>query len=55
MCELEDRRYLGSEMIVSRPKSARRAHPVWSISTLALAGRFSEMEEAFVEKKNPPP
>ena len=31
---------MGSEMIVSRPKSARRGWPVWSIRMLALVGKL---------------
>lgn len=34
--ELEEKMFVGSEMIVSKPKSARRALPVWSISMFAL-------------------
>ena len=36
--ELEGKRFEGSEVIVTRPKSARRARPVWSIRILALTG-----------------
>ena len=43
MCELEDRWYLGSEIIVSKPKSARRAKPLLSIRMFALAGEFDKI------------
>ena len=43
VCELEDKRYLGSEMIVSRPKSATQAWQVWLISMLAFMGKFGKM------------
>ena len=42
--ELEAKPFLGSETIVARPKSARRAWPVWSISTLALMEILSKIE-----------
>ena len=53
MCELEDKRYLGSEMIVSRPKSARRAWPAPSISILALAGKIGKMEATLAIETHP--
>jgi len=40
--ELEDKRFVGSEIMVSRPKSARRAWPVSSISILAFAGKVGK-------------
>ena len=43
--ELEDRMFVGSEMIVSRPKSARRAWPVRSIRMLALISTKSVRQE----------
>ena len=42
-------------MIVSRPKSARRAHPVWSTSMFALAGKLCKMAVACCEKKKTHP
>jgi hypothetical protein len=35
--------FAGSVIIASRPKSARRAWPVWSISMFALTGKLSTL------------
>ena len=45
MYELEGKTLAGSETIVSRPKSAMRAWPVWSIRILALMGKLGEIKE----------
>ena len=48
MSELEDEALAGSERIVSRPKSAKRALPDWSIRTLALIiTEVSKIEAGF--------
>ena len=54
MYELEDRRFAGSEMIVSRPKSAKRARQDWSISMLALIGTLGKLEEWYQLSKTHP-
>ena len=54
MHELEDERFWGSEMIVSRPKSAKQARPVWSISMLALIDKPGEIGERFQLSKTHP-
>ena len=54
MNELEDKRFAGSETIVSRPKSARRAWPVSSIRMLALVGKLDKIGEWLETPKTHP-
>jgi len=54
VCELEDKWYLGSGIIDSRPKSARRARPSWSISMSTLAGKLGEVGVILAVKNAPP-